>query len=189
MSEAYEQKKQRFEKIMRDNGPMIYTLAIRLTGNPVEGQDLAQQTFLKAFEGLDRFREESGIGTWLYRICVNEWKNRVRYEKRRFFRFHIPFFSTNHDSEEDSPKREIAATDAPLSASLEGLDRQEAVRVALGQLSPQERAIIVMRDIDDKSYDEMSDILNVPLGTVKSRLARAREELRVRLEPVVKKGL
>ncbi len=173
-----------FERLMRDNGPMIYTLAVRLTGNPVDGQDLAQETFVKAYERLSQFREDSSFGTWVYRICVNLWKNRVRYEKRRFFWQHVPFFSS---PEEDTPVREIEADEAPLGSEMEGLDEQEMVARALSQLGAQERALVVMRDMDDKSYEEISEFLGVPLGTVKSRLARSRERLRHLLGPVLRR--
>jgi len=87
-----------FEQVMRENGPLIYTLAVRLTGNSADGQDLAQETFVKAYENFSQFRGESEAGTWLYRICVNLWKNRVRYEKRRFFWRHFSLGSRDGDS-------------------------------------------------------------------------------------------
>jgi RNA polymerase sigma-70 factor, ECF subfamily len=163
-----------FEHIMRENGPMIYTLAIRLTGNPSDGQDLAQETFIKAYKNFKSFRGDSAVGTWLYRICVNVWKNRVRYEKRRFFWRHFSF-QGNH---KDAPLPEPAANDPPLESNLEGSDLQETVQKALAQLDSEERAILVMRDMDDKSYEEISELLEIPMGTVKSRLARSRERLR-----------
>ncbi|OGR93590.1 MAG: hypothetical protein A2992_05300 [Elusimicrobia bacterium RIFCSPLOWO2_01_FULL_59_12] len=169
-----EPDKAAFESLMRQTGPMIYTLAIRLTGNPADGQDLAQETFIKAYKGFGTFRGESAAGTWLYRICVNEWKNRVRYEKRRLFWRHVSFQS----KEKDSPPRDLAAADPPLDINLEGSDRQALVQKALGRLEPQERAILVMRDMEDKPYEEISALLDIPLGTVKSRLARSRERLR-----------
>lgn len=175
-----------FERIMRENGPRIYTLAVRLTGNPADGQDLAQETFVKAYENLSRFRGESSAATWLYRICVNLWKDRVRYEKRRFFWRH--FSLEARDGDEPSPA-ELAAPDPPAGAALEGTDRQTLVQNALAQLGQEERAILVMRDMDDISYEEIGDILGVPLGTVKSRLARSRERLRQILEPFISNPL
>lgn len=169
---------------MRANGPRIFTLAVRLTGNRTDGQDLAQETFVKAYEHWGRFRGDSEAGTWLYSICVNVWKNRVRYEKRRSFWRH---FSLSRSPEEnDSPALDIAAADPPAGAALEEADQRALLQRALSELEPQERAIVVLRDIEDKSYEEIAAVLAVPLGTVKSRLARSRERLRQRLGPQLK---
>ena len=170
-----------FEQLMRENGPLVYTLAVRLTGNTADGQDLAQETFVKAYEKFAQFREESAAGTWLYRICINLWKNRVRYEKRRFFWRH---FSLDHsDREEDPRPLEIPSSDPPHGSSLEQAYRRSLVQDAMAKLDPQERAILVLRDMEDRSYEDIAKLLELPLGTVKSRLARSRESLRQRLEP------
>ena len=178
--------KRDFAFLMREKGPMVYTLAFRLTGNPADGQDLAQETFVKAFENMSRFRADSSVGTWLYRICVNLWKNRVRHEKRRFFWRHFSLEARDGD-ELSAVERE--APDPPSGTDLETTDRQALVQKALSQLEPEERAILVMRDMDDKAYEEISALLGVPLGTVKSRIARSRERLRQLLEPLLKNSL
>jgi len=166
---------QDFETMMRANGPKIYTLAIRLSGNLADGQDLAQEAFVKAYEHWEKFRGESDVGTWLYRICVNCWKNRVRYERRRAFWKH---FSIDAVGEvDDKPVRELPAPDAPLDQSLEDRERQAAAQAALAALKPDDRAILVMREMEDRSYEEISELLDIPIGTVRSRLARAREKL------------
>src|SRR5258708_32998459 len=89
-----------FEPMMRANGPRIYTLAARLTGNLTDGQDLAQETFVKAYERWEGFRSESDVSTWLYRICVNCWKNWVRYERRRSFWKHFSLDSRDGTGED-----------------------------------------------------------------------------------------
>lgn len=168
-----------FETVMREHGPRIYSLAVRLTGNLVDGQDLAQETFLKAYKSWNSFRGDADLSTWLYRICLNAWKNRVRYEKRRSFWRH---FSLDARSEDEDPPWEIAAPDAPLDHRLESTDRLEQLHAALARLEPEERAIVVLRDMEDKPYEEIARELDLPLGTVKSRVARSRERLRVLLE-------
>jgi RNA polymerase sigma-70 factor, ECF subfamily len=175
-----------FESFMREQGPMIYTLAVRLCGNTVEGQDLAQETFVKAYESFDRFRGESAPGTWVYRICVNLWKNRVRYEKRRFFKFHVPWFS---HSEEDEQNHELPSKELPMGTQQERVDQQDAVQQALAQLGAEDRALIVLCDMEEKSYEEISELLSVPIGTVKSRISRSRERLRQILKPMMDKIL
>lgn len=166
-----------FEEFMRENGPMVYTLAVRLTGNVADGHDLAQDTFIKAYQHFREFRGDSSPSTWLYRICVNAWKNRVRYEKRRHFWKHFSL-----SSKDGEPASEIAASEPGLGSTLENADSQSLVQNALKQLDSEDRAILVLRDMEDRSYEDIADILGVPMGTVKSRLARSRERLRQILE-------
>src|SRR5689334_18480971 len=78
-----------FEALMRREGPRLYTLAVRLSGNAVDGQDLAAETFIQAYKSFASFRGEAAFGTWVHRICVNQWKNRLRARKRRFFWNHV----------------------------------------------------------------------------------------------------
>jgi RNA polymerase sigma-70 factor (ECF subfamily) len=174
-----------FERVLREQGAKIYTLAVRLTGNAVDGQDLAQETFVKAFEHWGRFRGESQVSSWLYRICVNLWKNRVRYEKRRSFWRHFSL-SRSEREDEESPIPEVAGPDPPVDAPLGQSDRRRLLEQGLAQLEPAERSIIVLRDMGDRSYEEIAQILRLPLGTVKSRLARSRNRLRTLLERQLK---
>jgi RNA polymerase sigma-70 factor, ECF subfamily len=169
-----------FDQALRDYGPRIYTLAVRLTGNAADGQDLAQETFVKAYKNLNRFRGESDFGTWVYRICVNLWKNRVKYEKRRFFFRHFSLDSRGDPA--DPAPLDLPAQDPPMDKSLETQERQRIVQDALQRLDPEDRAVLVLRDMEDRSYEDIADLLGVPLGTVKSRLARSREKLKDRLK-------
>lgn len=173
-----ESRRAEFDRFMRTHGPMIYTLAVRLTGHTAEGQDLAQETFVKAFEHFAQFRGDSAVRTWLYRICVNTWKNRVRYEKRRFFWQHVSLDS----GAEDAPKADAFAAPQPtLENRMEKIERHEQLHRALAALPEQDKAIVVLRDMEERSYEEIAEFLEIPLGTVKSRLARGRERLRQRL--------
>lgn len=164
-----------FEDILRQHGPVIYTLSIRLTNNSSDAEDLAQETFLKAFESLGSFRGEAEIRTWLYRICLNTWKNRVRYERRRSFWRH---FSLNASSDEEKAPVEIADNDPPLDNAMEKRDDQTVLERALQQLDLNDRAILLLRDREGFSYESIARELEIPIGTVRSRLARAREKLR-----------
>lgn len=168
-------ERKRFEEVMRANGPQIYTLAVRLCGNENDGADVAQETFIKAWRSWSQFRGEASAGTWLYRICVNIWKNRVRYEKRRKFWKH--FSLDGLSQEEDAAPRELASPEAPLSLSLEQRETQKTVQQAMERLTPEDRALLVMCEIEEKSYEEMAALLEIPIGTVRSRISRAREKL------------
>jgi RNA polymerase sigma-70 factor (ECF subfamily) len=173
-----------FEPLFRRNGAKIFALAVRLCGNPTDGEDLAQETFLTAYRRIGQFRGEADFGSWVYRICVNLWKNRVRYEKRRSFWKHISIFGG--DKGEDDPRPlEIAdpkdVTDAPAEAD----ERRKLVQQAMARLDPHERAALVLREVEDKTYEEIADLLDLPLGTVKSRIARARESMKEILRPLL----
>ena len=176
-----------FETMMRANGPKIYTLAVRLAGNLSDGQDLAQETFIKAYASWGRFRGESEVSTWLYRICVNQWKNRVRYEKRRMFWKH--FSLDAHPEDGDAPVREMPSGEPGPDQPLERREQLAALHRALSRLKPDDRAILVLYEMEERSYENIAGLLDVPIGTVRSRLARSRDKLREILENELKATL
>jgi RNA polymerase sigma-70 factor, ECF subfamily len=155
----------------------IFGLAFRLTGNYADAEDLAQDAFVNAFKNIGRFEHRSTFSSWVYRITLNLWKNKVKYEKRRFFFRH---FSIDKpiETEEDERQVEIASNDPTPLDALQKEDEARRVQAVLEALDPEERALVVMCDIDGKTYEEMAQVLSCPLGTVKSRIARARESLR-----------
>lgn len=176
-----------FEPLFRRHGARIYALAVRLCGNTADGDDLAQETFITAYRRFDQFRGEADFGTWAYRICVNLWKNRVRYEKRRFFWKHISIFAGPQSDEDDDPlPMDLADPKDKTDAPAETAERNRLIQDALASLPPHERAALVLREMEDKSYEEIADLLDLPLGTVKSRMARARTALKTKLAPLLK---
>ena len=174
-----------FELLLRQHGARIHALSVRLCGNPTDGEDLAQETFLTAYRRIGQFRGEADFGSWVYRICVNLWKNRVRYEKRRSFWKHISIFGD--DKGEDDPRpMEISDPKDRTDAPAETAERQRLVQNAMAELDPHERAALALREMEDKSYEEIADLLDLPLGTVKSRIARARATMKERLAPLLR---
>ena len=169
---------------MRANGPKIYTLAARLSGNVTDGQDLAQETFVKAYEHWEKFRGDADVSTWLYRICVNCWKNRVRYERRRSFWKH--FSLDARDGDNDDPVRELPSGEAPVDQPLEKGQEMQALHAALGRLKAEDRAILALFEMEERSYEEIAAMLGIPIGTVRSRLSRSRDKLRELLENEMK---
>lgn len=168
------------EDLIATHAPMVYNLALRLTGNPMDAEDLAQDAMLRAWKGLGQFKGESQASTWLYRITVNTWKNRVRSEKRRSFWKTVSLeLFTGEDKDEEPP---FKADDPPPDASLQTEEKGQAVQNALMRLDPESREVVVLRDLNDRSYQEIADILGVPEGTVKSRLSRARSALKEALK-------
>ena len=172
-----------FNRLVEERNGDIYALLYRLTEDPEEARDLTQETFLQAFRHLASFRGDADLRTWLYRIAVNQARNRWRWWKRR---------RRDRTVSLDAPVSD--EIDAPLSAGLagdEGLDperrtlareRELALHAALKSLSRPYREVIVLRDIEGLSYEEVASTLDLNVGTVKSRLNRGRTELRRRLE-------
>ena len=158
----------------------VYNLALRLTGNRADAEDLAQDALLKAIRALSGFRGDSQASTWAYRITVNAWKNRVRSEKRRLFWRTVSLGLIGGDDGEETV-RDIPADDAPPDAHLESREKSAGVQAALLQLEPDDRAIVVLREIEDRSYAEIGEMLGLTQGTVKSRLFRARMKLKTLL--------
>ena len=174
-----------FENIVRNESRKLYGLSFRLTGHHQEAEDLCQEALARAFKNFENFEGRSQVSTWLYRIVLNTWKNKMRTKKKvTFFGFFRSEDSCDSDSEFtfSDPKGD----DPPVDAGLERSESEQLLKAALGSLSKEDREIIVLRDFEDKSYEELADLLAVPLGTVKSRLARAREALRLKLTPLMK---
>jgi len=169
------------EQELLQNAGLVYNLALRLTGNRADAEDLAQDALLRAIRALPGFRGESLASTWLYRITVNSWKNRVRSEKRRAFWRTITLGLVTGDDGEETV-RELPASDPPLDANLEQEEKSAGVQRALLELDDDDRAIVVLRYVEEKSYEEIGAVLGLPQGTVKSRLFRARAKLKVLLE-------
>ena len=162
-----------FAQLMRDNEKRIYNLTLRMTGNPEDAMDLAQETFLNAWRGLKFFKGDSAFSTWVYRLASNACIDHLRRQKRRQDISAPMPVNDEDDSVPDIPDERFLPE--------QELDRQElrrAVAAGLDQLSDEHRQVLVMREINGLSYQEIGDILDLEEGTVKSRIARARNSLR-----------
>jgi RNA polymerase sigma-70 factor, ECF subfamily len=172
-----------FNRLVEERHGDIYALLYRLTEDPEEARDLTQETFLQAFRNIAGFRGEADLRTWLYRIAVNQARNRWRWWKRR---------RRDRTVSLDAPVGEEggATLAAGLRAEASGdpeaqalaRERERALLDALSTLSRPYREVIVLRDIEGLSYEEVAQALDMNIGTVKSRLSRGRDELRRRLE-------
>lgn len=155
---------------------MVVQLAINLLGDRDEALDLSQEVFLSVFRTIHRFRGQSSLRTWIYRIAVNQARNRHRFWRRR------------HRADQVSLDAHVAAHGDLVSGAEAGPDRvfaqkelAEQLEHALDHLPFDQRTAIVLREIDGLSYDEIAYSLGVAVGTVKSRLTRARQALRLEL--------
>lgn len=168
-------------EFLKAHAGRVYNLALRLTGNPSDAEDLAQEALIRALKALPGFRGESEASTWLHRITVNAWKNRVRAEKRRRIWKTLPLSIFSRDRDEEEGSAEPPAEDRPPDAALSSAETAEQVQKALGSLEEESRAVVVLREIEGLSYQDISKALDIPEGTVKSRLARARTALKEKL--------
>ena len=160
----------------------VYGLVFRMLGRRDEAEDLAQEVFVQVFKAIDQFRGESKLSTWIYRIAVNLCKNRTKYLSRR------------HAGEQDDI--DAMAERVPLTAAraatvgdvsrpdelVEGMQLEDIVKRSIQKLEPEFREALVLADVEDMPYDEIAQIMGVPVGTVKSRIHRARAQLKSLVE-------
>jgi RNA polymerase sigma-70 factor, ECF subfamily len=162
----------------------VYNLVFRLLNDPADSADVVQEVFLKVFRNVGSFRNQSSLKTWIYRISVNE-----AYNHRRWFSRHKKQEVGLETESEVARDYQSVLPDPGRSPFELAADHETRALIeqALGGLNPAFRAAVVLRDIEDLSYEEIADVLDVSLGTVKSRILRGREALRKalagRLEP------
>ena len=170
-----------FEELVTERSGEIYGLLFRLTENAEEARDLTQETFLRAFQSIDRFRGEADLRTWIYRIAINQARNRWRWWRRRRRELTVSLDATQGDS---SQTLLATLTESAANPEQETLahEREVALRAALGKLGQSYREAVILRDIEGFTYEEIATTLEINVGTVKSRLARGRQELRRKLE-------
>jgi RNA polymerase sigma-70 factor (ECF subfamily) len=167
-------------RLVADHQRMVYQLALHLLGDQQEALDLSQEVFLRVFRTLAQFRGQSALKTWIYRIVINQASNRQRWWRRRH-RAQQVSLDLHMEVHGDVPDRR---QDATPERALGQKETAETVWRVLNQLPFDQRAVVVLREIDGLSYDEIADSLGVAVGTVKSRLARARQQLRAELGSV-----
>lgn len=171
-----------FEALIRRYQTWVFTLALRMVGDRAEAEDMAQEIFLKAYRGLKGFKGTSRFSTWLYAIASHHCLNHLQAGHRR---------PLQHGSVGDRPSRagndppalvDRLADEAPRAdALLERSDRARIVQAELANLTEEHRIILVLREIQGLSYEEIAQALRLEPGTVRSRLHRARMEMKARL--------
>jgi RNA polymerase sigma-70 factor (ECF subfamily) len=169
-----------FDTLVTRYSGEIYSVIYRLTGDPDESADLTQETFLRALRAIEKFRGDSDLKTWLYRIAVNESRNRFRWWKRRRRDKTVSLDAAPGNSEV-SYSETVAATSASPEDEALRREREKLIQDALCSLPAVYREPIVLFDIEGLTYNEICETLGLNQGTLKSRLARGREELRRRL--------
>ncbi len=169
-----------FRELIENHRDRVFNITYRMLGNRAEAEDVAQEVFITVFKTIESFREESKFSTWLYRVTVNHCKNRIKYLARRHDRDRDELDETNQATNgavNGAPVRVAQPDKALASAQMEKL-----LQEAIAALDDDQRAVVILRDVEDLSIEEICEITGLPDGTVKSRLHRARLVLRKKMQ-------
>lgn len=169
-----------FDRLVQERSGDVYALLYRLTEDAEEARDLTQETFLRVFQSIDRFRGDADLKTWIYRIAINQARNRWRWWRRRRRDVTI---SLDAESARDEQPLSARLRDGRIDPEQETLlrEREVVLRRALHTLGRVYREVVILRDVEGLSYEEVAATLEIGVGTVKSRLSRGRQELRRKL--------
>ena len=182
MARLKERDPSAFDEIVRRYGDKVFSLTYRMLGNRQEAEDVAQEVFITVFKTVDGFRGEAKFSTWLLRIAANQSKNRIKYLARR---------PTDGGEIDEAPNAGgPGATPGPVShAHIEGPDKlleavetERLMQTAIDALDEEHRLLVILRDVEEMSYQEIGEITGLPEGTIKSRLHRARMAIKEHLD-------
>lgn len=170
-----------FEDLVSHFERPVYALCLRLLGDQEEARDAAQETFLKVYRGLGGFRGEAGLKTWIYRIAINQAMNQKRWWRRRKREETISLDITRGQSDTTIGNLLPGHGSSPEAQAISS-ERERSVLHALSEIKEEYRIALMLREIEELSYEEVAQTLSISIGTVKSRIARGREELRRRVK-------
>ena len=164
-----------FGVLVRRYQERLYNTVYRMVGNAEDAYDVVQEAFLSAYQSLESFKGDSLFFTWLYRIAVNTAISLKRKQRA------VVSIDAGRNGEPGIDPHDPSEANRPGHA-MEQAEQQRRIRQALARLSPEHRAVLVMKDMEGQKYETMAEVLDVPIGTIRSRLHRARLELRELLE-------
>jgi len=170
-----------FDALVEAYQHKLYNTVLRMVGNAEDALDIVQDAFMKAYRSMDKFKGQSRVYTWLYRIAVNTALSFRRSAAVQMSRKSISL-DDNPGGDDSDSKREVADERYEASSAVQEDETKEKIAEAISRLEPDLRAVVVLRDIEELSYEEIAEILEVPRGTVKSRLHRGRLVLRDELQ-------
>jgi RNA polymerase sigma-70 factor (ECF subfamily) len=175
-----ERDEEAFSHMVRTYQDKVFNLVYRMIGNRAEAEDVAQDVFVTVFKSIDQFRGESKFSTWLYRVAANHCKNRIKYNARR---------QTAQGGLDEVPEQQMAdAGRAPVHGHVdspdeifEGRETERLIAQAIAALEEEHRLLVLLRDVEELSYDEIAQVTGLNEGTIKSRLHRARMQIKAHL--------
>jgi RNA polymerase sigma-70 factor (ECF subfamily) len=167
-----------FEQLFADYQPLVYGICLKFTGTPEDAEDATQEVFTKIWRNLDEFQEQSSLRTWIYRIAMNTCIDSSRRPWRRFGRSR----TTLEDLVGQGDQQPLLSDEDTAEEKLLAKEQASQVRKAVTRLKPHLRAVLILKDLEELSYDEISAVLGINLGTISSRLNRARKALQESLQ-------
>lgn len=174
-----------FDVLVRRYQQKVFNLVLRYVREPMEAEDVTQEAMIKAYRALPGFRGDSAFYTWLYRIAINTAKNRLSAASRKMFE-RLP---VDEDGDSTAFVDSRLSDDATPERVLLSEEIQDTVNQAMQELPDELRQAIVMRELDGLSYEEIAQAMECPVGTVRSRIFRAREAIDRRLRPIFEGGI
>jgi len=169
-----------FDGLVMRHKDRVFNLCLRFLGDYQEAEDMAQDVFVKAYNSLKTFRLESSFFTWLYRIAVNACKNKVNSLEYKYRKMGTRI-RINDESLEGRQVERMEDSGKDPASDLENKEMMQALQCAIASLPSDQKSVVILRDIQGLSYEEITDITGFKLGTLKSRLSRARSTLREKL--------
>lgn len=164
-----------FEEVYERFASMIWNLAFRMAGDAARADDYTQEVFLRIYRHLGRFNGRSTLKTWIYRVTLNHCRSRL--SRRRFF-----FQPLAEEQGDDEPAVQLPDPGRGPESQTLAKDAERVLRRALAQVKPVFREAVILRDLEELSYEEIAEVLGIRIGTVRSRIARGRDQLRLVLE-------
>ena len=161
-----------FEKLVVKYNRYVYNIAFRMMGNEEDAKDMSQETLIKAFKAISKFKMESSFSTWLYRITINVCKDEIRRRKETVLSYDAEI------ADEGTLKDIISDERTNPLLVYEKTELKSSIESALNKLSDDNKSVVVLKDILGYSYEEIGQILEIPIGTVRSRLNRSRSALK-----------
>lgn len=166
-----------YKQLLENYRGAIYNLLYKMVRNKEETEDLLQEAFMKAFNALPSFNEEYAFSTWLYKIAINNCIDHMRKKKLKTYSINKPVQAKDGELDREFPDTSMSPDKEVLSK-----ERSKIIESAIAELPENYKVAIILRHSEEKSYEEIAQILNIPLGTVKARIFRAREMLKKKLK-------
>lgn len=177
-----ERDERAFNELVQLYEARVFRLLLRMLGRRDEAEDMAQEVFVQIFKAIGQFRGDAKLSTWIYRVSVNLCKNRMKYLSRRHSDGEDELEPVAERSTLDEAKGVTFGDIAQPDRLVEGYQMERVVQRCIAELEPDFREVLILRDVEDLSYEEVSEITGLPDGTVKSRLHRARAMLKMSVE-------
>lgn len=171
-----------FRELLELHRDRVFNITYRMLGNRSEAEDVAQEVFITVFKTIDSFREEAKFSTWLYRVAVNHTKNRIKYLARRHDRDRDELDEGTHSQQVNGAVTGTPVRSAQPDKALASAQMEQLLQEAIEALDEDQRAVVILRDVEELSIEEICEITGLPDGTVKSRLHRARLVLRKKMQ-------